>query len=178
MTSVGKIIDTYERSNERSYINTEVDSIYSGSGSVSGGESQTTTTRQRNILVCNICDNNKTSNSQYIILSCQCVYHVGCLAEDHFKEMRQLNLVDTNDFLKKECPSCNVKIDLSDIIHLHTKFHLNTGKLLSTHESHILDLEMQISTLKRELHNCYDYKNKLEYQRDKSKQIIQILNTF
>jgi len=82
------------------------------------------------MITCKLCLDENTDKGNYIILSCNHIYHIKCLAEEHF-----------NDVLKYPL------------------------------------LEDQMTKIKNDLRVCYDYKHKLEQEREKSKQIVSILST-
>ena len=62
-------------------------------------------------------------------------------------------------------------------MYLYGKFLSNAKSLIKNHQSSIDHLENQLKKIKLELRTCYDYKHKLEKQKEKSKQIVSILNT-
>jgi chromosome segregation ATPase len=64
-----------------------------------------------------------------------------------------------------------------ELMFLHSKFHASTKEHLESHQASIVNLEERLSKLKEELRSCYDYKNKLEHERERSKQIISTLMT-
>jgi len=72
---------------------------------------------------------------------------------------------------------CDETIQTEDMMYLHSKFLSSTKKLLSNHENSLQNLENQLRQIKIEIRSCYDYKHKLEQQREKSKQIISVLST-
>jgi len=63
------------------------------------------------------------------------------------------------------------------LMYLHSKFLSSTKKLIGKHQNSIDNLENQLKQLKNELRTCYDYKHKLEQEREKSKQIVSVLTT-
>lgn len=128
-----------------------------------------------NVITCKLClDNNK---GNYIILSCNHIFHIKCLAEEHFKDVLKYPLIDEEYFASRKCNICFHELQKEETMYLHSKFLSTTRELLDTHQTSILDLEHQMTRLKNELRTCYDYKHKLEQEREKSKQIVSILST-
>lgn len=142
----------------------------------------------KNIFHCTICNkSNEIENNQdisfsknkesFLILSCHHIFHIKCLAETHFKDIYNYPIIDNEYFENRKCTTCNSSIQLEEIMYLHTKFLSNTKMLIQKHQSSIEDLQFQLDNIKKELRLCYDYKHKLEKDREKSKQIVSILTT-
>jgi hypothetical protein len=128
---------------------------------------------------CKIC-NNKSINKEsepYVILSCNHIFHIKCLAETHFKDIYSYAVIDNDYFDNRKCTVCNSKIQMEEIMYLHSKFLSNTKTLIEKHQVSIENLESQLKSIKTELRICYDYKHKLQKEREKSKQIVSILTT-
>jgi hypothetical protein len=136
-----------------------------------------------NNLTCEICKdhtfNTNGCKKNYIILSCNHIFHIYCLAQSHYKKFSDtLNIFDKSDsFDNCACTICNEKLELEQILYLHSTFMSNTKNLLTNHQNSIEHLEGQLQQLKIELRTLYNYKYKLEKEREKSKQIMCILNT-
>ena len=111
---------------------------------------------------CNLCLN-KSEKKNYIILSCNHIYHIKCLVETHFIE---------NDECRLKCNVCFTNLHSEEIMFLHSKFLSNTKILLQSHQQSITVLEDQMNQIKKEIRTCYDYKFKLERDIEKSKQIV------
>ena len=128
---------------------------------------------------CKIC-NNKSHNKEdrsYMILSCNHIFHIKCLAETHFKDIYNYAVIDNEYFDNRKCTVCNFQIQLEEVMYLHSKFLSSTKVLIGKHQVSIENLESQLKSIKNELRICYDYKHKLEKDREKSKQIVSILTT-
>jgi len=127
-------------------------------------------------VTCEICKDEGTSKN-YIILSCNHIFHINCLVKCHYKDVFDYPVIDNDFFENRKCTICNTKLELEQIMYLHGTFMSNTKNLLTNHQYSIENLEGQLKQLKVELRILYDYKHKLEKEREKSKQIISILNT-
>lgn len=127
-------------------------------------------------LCCKLCmdDINQTN---FIILSCNHLFHISCLADIFFKDIYNYDILDEDYFSRTKCTTCCNKLELEEIMFLHSKFLSNTKSLITNHENSIEHLENQLKHIRNEIRTCYDYKHKLEKQREKSKQIVSILNT-
>jgi uncharacterized protein (DUF3084 family) len=68
-------------------------------------------------------------------------------------------------------------MEMEDILYIHNKFYKNTKEYLIKQQDDIERLDKQITKLRDELRNVYEYRQKLERQRDKSKQITVTINT-
>lgn len=128
-------------------------------------------------ITCKLCLDKHNDRGNYIILSCNHIYHIKCLAEDHFRDVLKYPLIDNEYFETRVCNICSSKLQIEEMMYLHSKFLSNTKDLLDKHQINISKLEGQMSQLKNELRSCYDYKHKLEQEREKSKQITNILLT-
>lgn len=126
-----------------------------------------------NNYICNVCNQ---KNGTFIILGCNHIFHIKCLVEDNYKDVYNYP-IDTEYFESRHCQVCNETIQTEDLMFLHSKFLSSTKKLILRHENSIENLEAQLKQIKSELRTCYDYKHKLEQQREKSKQIVTVLST-
>jgi hypothetical protein len=132
----------------------------------------------KNAFYCTICNEaNEITDHAFIILSCNHIVHIKCLAETHFKDIYSYSTIDTEYFENRKCTTCNSSIQVEEMMYLHSKFLSNTKNLIQKHQTSIEDLELQLDHIKKELRICYDYKHKLEKDREKSKQIVSILTT-
>jgi hypothetical protein len=123
---------------------------------------------------CNICND---KNGPFLILSCNHIFHIKCLVEVNFKDIYNYPILDTEYFESRRCATCNENMQTEDLMYLHSKFLSSTKKLIGKHQNSIDNLENQLKQLKNELRTCYDYKHKLEQEREKSKQIVSVLTT-
>ena len=130
-----------------------------------------------NTITCKLCLDTHNDKGNYIILSCNHIFHIKCLAEEHFKDILKYPLIDEEYFATRKCNICLHELQKEETMYLHSKFLSTTRGLLDTHQTSILDLEHKMTQLKNELRTCYDYKHTLEQEREKSKQIISILST-
>jgi hypothetical protein len=138
-------------------------------------ESHQSTESPSNIC-CKLC-NDDINQSTCIILSCNHIFHITCLADIFFKDIYNYDILNEEYFENIKCTSCNCKLEVEEMMFLHSKFLSSTKSLIQNHENSIDTLESQLKQIKNELRTCYDYKHKLEKQREKSKQIVSILNT-
>jgi hypothetical protein len=133
-----------------------------------------TSTYSKEDHTCNIC-NDKCG--PFIILSCNHIFHIKCLAEVNFTDIYKYPVIDTEYFESRHCTVCNETMQTEDLMYLHSKFLSSTKKLITKHQTSIEHLENQLRQIKVELRTCYDYKHKLEQEREKSKQIVSVLTT-
>jgi hypothetical protein len=130
------------------------------------------------VQCCEMCNNrNCSENDNFIILNCKHVYHIKCLADEHHYEAKQNQYLDDKFFESRKCGKCSTRIEKEEIHFIHCKFFKGTKEHLDSHELQINKLELQMNKLKEELKTSIEYKQKLEYEREKSKQIITMLNT-
>ena len=127
-------------------------------------------------ICCKLCKDD-INQSNFIILSCNHIFHISCLADIFFKDIYNYDILDEEYFDHIKCPSCLNTLGLEEIMFLYSKFLSSTKTLLKNHDTSIENFESQLKQIKNELRTCYDYKHKLEKQREKSKQIVSILNT-
>lgn len=131
---------------------------------------------QEENLSCKLCKDD-CNQFNFIILSCNHIFHIGCLAETYFKNIYNYDILDEEYFNNTKCTTCFEKLEQEEIMYLYGKFLSNTKSLIKNHQNSIDHLENQLKKIKDELRTCYDYKHKLEKQKEKSKQIVSILNT-
>ena len=86
-------------------------------------------------------------------------------------------VIDEEYFNSRHCNVCNTQMEMEDILYIHNKFYKNTKDFLAKQEENIQRLDRQMTKLKEELRICYEYKQKLEHQRERSKQITVTINT-
>jgi hypothetical protein len=127
-------------------------------------------------VCCGIC-NNKWTKGSFIILSCNHVLHVQCLTEKHFVDVYKFAVIDSEYFATRSCPCCGQKLQTEELMFLHSKFLSGTKDRLESHQTAVVGLEDRMNKLKEELKVCYEYKHKLECDREKSKQIVSTLLT-
>ncbi|NBO98924.1 MAG: hypothetical protein EBU90_02180 [Proteobacteria bacterium] len=127
-------------------------------------------------VFCKICKD-PSVESGYIILSCNHMFHILCLAETHFTDIYKYPSIDSDYFTSRKCNVCNVKLEVEELVFLHSKFLSTTNDHIKSHDHNISELEKQLGNIKTELRACYEYKHKLEQEREKSKQIVSILST-
>lgn len=125
---------------------------------------------------CELCKNN-SSKDNFFILSCDHIYHIQCLADTHFEDIYKYPIIDTEYFSSRKCNICYKQLQLDEVMYLHGKYLKNTKDFIERHQNSIENLEYQSKKIKDELRVCYEYKHKLEQQREKSKQIVSILST-
>lgn len=125
-------------------------------------------------VCCGIC-NNKSNKGNFIILSCDHVFHVQCLAEKHFTDIYKFAVIDSEYFVTRKCHCCGGKLQTEELMFLHSKFLSCTKDHLESHQIAMSGLEERMNKMKEELKVCYDYKHKLECDREKAKQIVSTL---
>lgn len=130
-----------------------------------------------NTICCKICNNKNNMNDNYTILSCNHVFHVNCLVDNHFNDSYRLNMIDSDYFSTRKCPDCDKILQTEELMFIHSKFLSQTKERVETHQKNILNLENQFNKIKEELRICYEYKQKLDNEREKSKQIVTSLMT-
>ncbi|NDG30898.1 hypothetical protein EB118_12595 [bacterium] len=129
------------------------------------------------MVSCRIChDNMAIPKSNYIILGCNHTFHVLCLAEAQFTDIYKFPSIDGDYFTNRTCQVCRKPLQPEELMYLHSKFLSSTKEHIHSHDTKIGELEKQLANIKGELRVCYEYKHKLEQQREKSKQIVSILN--
>jgi len=130
---------------------------------------------QEEHLICKLC--NTTSNDNLIILSCKHVFHIYCLASQHFKDGSGSSIIDEDYFKHRKCPTCSKTMDKEELMFLHSKFLGCTKHKMELHQQNVDTLEAQFNKIREELRACYEYKQKLEVEREKSKQLVTLLMT-
>lgn len=128
-------------------------------------------------IICKICLNKSGKNDNFIILSCNHTFHITCLANVHFSDIYKFAVIDSDYFASRKCLTCNTCLQTEELLFLHSKFLTGTKSMIETHDNSIKKLELQLKNLKDELRTCYEYKHKLEQDREKSKQIVSTLTT-
>lgn len=132
---------------------------------------------KQNTFVCETC-NESSSNSQFIILNCNHIFHINCLAKIQLKNAINCQVIDNDTFFNKvKCSTCQDHLESSEIMMIHNKFYKGTSVFINDHNKSIDKLEKQINSLKEEMKVCMEYKQKLEFEQQKSKQILTLLNT-
>ena len=132
--------------------------------------------QKQNTFVCEMC-NTSSSNSQFIILNCNHIFHIDCLAKIQLTNAKNCQIIDNDTFFNKvKCNTCNDPLESSEIMMIHNKFYKGTSDFIKNHNKTIDKLEVQINGLKEEMKTCMEYKQKLEFDQNKSKQILTLLN--
>lgn len=133
--------------------------------------------KKQNTFICETC-NMSSSNSQFIILNCNHIFHINCLAKIQLTNAINCQIIDNETFFNKvKCSTCNDPLESSEIMMIHNKFYKGISVFITTHNNTINKLESQINCLKEEMKVCMEYKQKLEFEQQKSKQILTLLNT-
>jgi hypothetical protein len=126
---------------------------------------------------CNLCDNKNNVKDTFMILTCGHIFHITCLVDDHYSEANKYGVIDEAYFNSRCCLVCDAQMEMEDILYIHNKFYKSTKENLVKQQNHIDVLDKQMTKLKDELRTCYEYKQRLEHQREKSKQITVTINT-
>jgi hypothetical protein len=124
---------------------------------------------------CEMC-NTESRDSSFVILGCNHSFHINCLANNHHNQAKKCHILDDEFFNSRKCTVCKTQLDSSEIMYIHSKYSKATFNLIATHDVEINKLERQINKLKEEMKTALEYKQKLEFDREKSKQIIVMLN--
>lgn len=135
-----------------------------------------TETDAPNVLRCSECVVDRT-NTPFMILSCNHMYHVVCLAETQLSDVYKYPTIDGDYFRHRLCKVCQRPLETEELVFLHSKYLSTTKDHIEMHSDNVSRLEKQLFDMKSELRVCYEYLHKLEAQREKSKQIISVLST-
>jgi hypothetical protein len=138
---------------------------------------QTHTKMYSDTLVNNVCCLlcNTTRKDNYIILNCNDIFHITCLVDYQSDFLYNCKKMDDDFLLTLKCPRCSITIQSEDLLHLHNKYLGFINTKLKTHSTSIDTLESQLRDLQKEISNCYNYKHKLECDKDKSKTLVKTL---
>lgn len=123
-------------------------------------------------VICRLCQDKKSNNDQYIILSCNHVYHIRCLYNEYYNNAP---VTDKEYIESRDCLNCNEKVQPEDLMCLHSKFLNLTKDDMTVYEDTITKLEEQLRKVKNELSKSYDVRQRVQLQRDKCKQIVNTL---
>lgn len=140
-------------------------------------ESPTRKDSNENKVVFRVCCGKNDKQDSYIILSCEHVYHVSCLVETHFQDLYKYPVIDEEYFASRKCLTCSKKLQTEELMFLHSKFLSSSKDKMDNHKESIALLEDKLKHIKDELRACYEYKHKLEIEREKSKEIVATLQT-
>jgi hypothetical protein len=127
------------------------------------------------IHYCEMCKT-EGQDSSFIILECGHLFHINCLANDHHNESRKRPILDDDFFSNRKCIICEVPLDSSEMMYVHSKYTKGTSSQIKSHDQQITKLERHINKLKEEMKIAIEYKQKLEFDKEKSKQIMVMLN--
>jgi hypothetical protein len=126
---------------------------------------------------CNLCHNQNKIKDSFMILTCGHIFHIRCLVDSHYTEANKYGVIDEEYLTSRNCCICSKQMEMEDILYIHNKFYKNTKEYITKQDETIEQLDKQMSKLKEELRICYEYKQKLEHQREKSRQITVTINT-
>lgn len=140
-------------------------------------QKQDTDSHVSNSHHCNLCFNKNNIKDAFMILTCGHIFHIRCLVDNHYSAANKSGVIDEEYFNSRCCLVCNNQMEMEDILYIHNKFYKNTKEYLVKQDQRIEILDKQMTKLKDELRICYEYKQKLEHQREKSKQITITINT-
>lgn len=126
---------------------------------------------------CNLCYNKSQIKDGFMILTCGHIFHIRCLVDSHYTDANKCGVIDEEYFNSRICYVCSNQMEMEDILYIHNKFYRNTKEYIVRQDDNIEKLDKQMSKLKEELRVCYEYKQKLEHQREKSRQITVTINT-
>lgn len=125
------------------------------------------------IYNCNMCFNKNKDN--FMILTCGHIFHIKCLVDN--SDVNKYSVIDEEYFNSICCLTCNLKLEIEDILYIHNKFYKNTKNDIIKQDEYIDKLDKQMTKIKDELRVCFEYKQRLQQQREKSKQITVTINT-
>lgn len=128
----------------------------------------------KNEINCKLCN---TYTDGYIILQCNHIFHIKCLAERQSDELYNYKKIDDMFFQAMKCPTCNKNILQEELMYLHNKYVKVTNDLIGCHEKTLNTLDQQLKILQEEIRSSYDYKHKLECDKEKSKSLVKTLIT-
>jgi len=77
-------------------------------------------------FTCKLCNNKSGQDGNFILLSCNHVFHVHCLAENHFSDIMKYSVIDNEYFNSRKCPVCLKQIETEELAFLHRKFQKST----------------------------------------------------
>ncbi len=126
---------------------------------------------------CNLCHNKNQIKDGFMILTCGHIFHIRCLVDSHYTDANKCGIIDEEYFNSRICCVCSNQMEMEDILYIHNKFYRNTKEYIVKQDETIEKLDKQMSKLKEELRVCYEYKQRLEHQREKSRQITVTINT-
>lgn len=133
--------------------------------------------QERDEHKCNICNNQSNIKDSFMILTCGHIFHIKCLVDNHYLDANKYGVIDEEYLNSRSCTICNKQMEMEDILYIHNKFYKNTKEYINKQDEIIEALDRQMTKLKEELRTCYEYKQKLEHQREKSRQITVTINT-
>jgi hypothetical protein len=148
------------------------------SSTINSYESETMLSQNnRDGHICNLCYNQNATKDTFMILNCQHIFHIKCLVDNHYLDANKFGVIDEEYLNSRKCTVCNKQMEMEDILHIHNKFYKNTKEYITKQDEIIKQLDKQMSKIKDELRTCYEYKQRLEHQREKSRQITVTINT-
>lgn len=133
--------------------------------------------QERDEHKCNICYNKSQIKDSFMILTCGHIFHIRCLVDCHYSDANRCGVIDEEFLNSRNCTVCSKQMEMEDILYIHNKFYKNTKEYIIKQDENIEQLDRQMTKLKEELRVCYEYKQKLEHQREKSRQITVTINT-
>jgi len=126
----------------------------------------------KEMVSCKICHDKSGQNDNYVILSCNHVFHIQCAAQIHLNDILTYHVIDNEYFSSRKCTICDKVLQTEELMFIHSKHLASTKEKMDIHQQSISKLEQQLKMLKDELRACYEYKHKLEHGREKSKEIV------
>lgn len=134
-------------------------------------------TKKNNEHTCHLCHNQHNIKDSFMILTCGHIFHIRCLVDSHYTDANRYGVIDEEYLNSRICSVCSKPMEMEDILYIHNKFYKNTKEYINKQDDIIEQLDKQMTKLKEELRVCYEYKQKLEHQREKSRQITVTINT-
>ena len=110
-----------------------------------------TTNKSKNIFTCKMCGNN---DPPFVILNCNHIYHINCLAKEQVQSAIQCPILDNDTFFNTIKCNCGEVLEYYEIRRIQDQFYQGTYNYIKTHDLKINKLETQINILKEEMKIC------------------------
>ena len=95
--------------------------------------------KNNNVFVCEMCC--ESNDIPFIILNCNHIYHIICLANEQIEYSRQCQIIDNDTFFSKMKCNCGELLESSEIMMIQNKFYKGTDNYIQTHDIKINKLD-------------------------------------